>query len=119
MAFNYNSMLVSTVRQIEKYGRDVTYRAYNSGKYDPATGTVSANGETETTVRAVVTSARVYKTDDSALQRGDKFFLIAADEVTPDKRDAIIDGSETYKIIDIIEIKPGDTALAYKLQARK
>ncbi len=119
MAFNYDSLAAAAVRQINDKGRNVTYRAFTSGTYDPTAGTVSGDSTVNTTIKAVITNAKVIKIDNSAIQRGDKFALIAADQITPNEKDRVIDGSETYQIIDVTEIKTGDTPLAYKLLLRK
>lgn len=119
MAFNYEALAATAVRQIEDKGRDITYRAFTSGEYDPVAGDVSGQATSDTTIKAVITTAKVIKIDNSAIQRGDKFALIAADAITPNEKDRVIDGDDTYQIIDVTEIKTGDTAIAYKLLLRK
>ncbi len=119
MSFDYSELQNNAIELIAEYGRDVTYRSFNSGTYDPDSGTVSGDDEAETTVKAVVTTAKIEKIDGTALQRGDRFFLIASGSVVPNAKDAIIDGGETYQIVDFTEIKPGDSIMAYKIQARK
>lgn len=119
MTFDYTNMAQLAVRQIEDKGRDICYRAFSSGEYDPLVGDVSGVETTDTTIKAVVTNVRTAKIDNTALQRGDRFYLIAADKVTPNEKDRIIDGSQTFQIIEVEEIKTGDTAVAYKLLARK
>ena len=48
---------------------------------------------------------------------GDLIFLIDA-QVIPDAAQRLRDGTIEYSIVDIIEIKPGETTILYKIHAR-
>ena len=119
MAFNYTDILNTATTLIAASGRNVTYQSLDKGGYDAATDTVSGNGYTNTTIKAVILGINVFKTDESTLQRGDRIALISASSITPNEKDKIIDGSATYQIVSIEEVNPGDTAVIYKLQVRK
>ena len=116
MAFNYANIAATAISQISDKGRNVTYRTIGSGTYDPSNGSISLESTSDTTVKSVVTEVNIDTKDDSALQRGDKVFLIAG--ITPNKKDRIIDEGKTYQIMAIQTIKTGDTAIMYKIQGR-
>lgn len=119
MAFDYSNMLTIAGTQIADKGRNVTYRAVTEGTYDPATNTRTSDTTTDTTIKAVVTDIKLKNIDGNLTQRGDKMLLVAGDSITPDMADKIIDGSVTYQIVFIDEIKTGDTTVLYKLQVRR
>lgn len=115
----YENIAATALRLISEKGRNVTYRAFTTGNYNPATGSVSGDSTTDTTVKMVVTRVVTQNIDNSTLQRGDRLLLIAAGVVVPNEKDRIVDGSDTFQIISVEEIKPADTAIVYKLQVRK
>ena len=119
MTFDYGSIYNTAVAQINDKGRDFTYRAFTSGTYNPATGAVAGDSNADVTIKGVFTNIIVTKIDETALQRGDKFLLIAADVVTPNEKDAIIDGTDIYQVVNVATVQPGGTKLLYKLQVRK
>ena len=115
----YDSIAATALKLISDKGRNVTYRAFTTGEYNPATGSVSGEATTDTTVKMVVTRVVTQNIDNSTLQRGDRLVLVGAGTITPNEKDRIVDGSDTFQIISVEEIKPADTPIVYKLQVRK
>ena len=115
----YSNIAQTALRQIRSKGRDITYRAFSVGKFDPINDTVIGESTTDTVIKAVVTDIRIDKIDNSAVQRGDKIVLVSSLSITPNESDKIIDGSSTYQFVGVEEIKTGDTSIIYKLQVRK
>lgn len=117
---DYSSLAATALRQIADKGRNVTLRRDAAGTYNPASDTFTAGDEDNETVKAVITDYHDRQIDGEIIMRGDRRAIIAASGLTaPDKGDVIVDGSDQYRIINIETVKPGDTALLYKLQVRK
>ena len=119
MAFDYSAIQSIALAQIEDKGRDITYRTVTSGTFNPATGANTGASSSDATIKAVFTNVLEDTVDGDIVRRSDKVVIVSASDVTPTKQDKIVDGSDVYQIINIDEIKPGDTALIYKLQVRR
>lgn len=53
--------------------------------------------------------------------RGDMVALVAADDVDqniPTPKDTVTDGGRVYKIVDVVEVRPGEDAVVYTLHLR-
>jgi len=119
MGFNYASLEATALRLITDFGRDVSIVYKTDGTYDAATDTLSGNSETPVTVKAVVTLYIQKEIDGTLIKNGDKQMLIAASGVKmPRSSDIVVDDCE-YNIINVIEIKTGDTSMIYKIQVRR
>jgi hypothetical protein len=119
MAINYKKLADMSLRQINDKGRNVTLRYVDIGQYDPVNDTVSGGGDSDVTVKAVFRDYTQKELDDTIIQEDDKEVLIAAKDITkPSINDVVVD-TDILKIVNVKEVRPGDTALIYKLQARK
>ena len=112
MSTFYNSLSTLAVKMIAKYGRTMTLRSYTtSGKaYDPT------RTKSDTAVKGVQSKFTVADQNLFAIKDGDKLFLLDG-KVEPTAGMQIIDGS-TYEVVMVDQIKPGEIALAYRVQAR-
>lgn len=116
MSFDYSKLAQISLTQIANYGRDVTLRRVVEPVYDYDTGTNTGGSDTAETIKAVVTDFELKQVDGSIVEVGDKMFTIAAkDLVKPETNDYLDD----WKILNVEEVKTGDTALLYKCQARR
>jgi hypothetical protein len=99
---------------IGEFGRSLTLRAKNTSgdAWNPVEG-----APTDTSVTGVVVFYGANEIDGTLIQSNDKRCMIDS-TVAPTVKMSIIDGGTTYKIIDIEEVKPGDTTILYKLQLR-
>lgn len=113
----YAALAKATLEMIAEFGRSVTIKRDNKGVFDPLTSTFIGASNTETIVRAVVTGYRIHEIDGEIIKRGDKKVLFDS-SADIRKGDLLIDG-DTFTILDIEEINPGDTKLLFKAQARK
>lgn len=111
---SFYSKIATTAEQlISRYGRNVSVRQITKSgtAYDP---TVTPS---DTTVKAVSAN---YTTEDQAgtqIQQGDiRFYIKTSIAMTTDMQ--IVDDSNIYSIIDVNNIKPGDTQIIYIIQAR-
>jgi len=120
MTFNYSGLAAAALRLIDKFGRNVTLRSVTAGSYDTATMTKTGASDADKVVKMAIVEYKQSQIDGEVVQRGDELGLLAASAVTakPVVNDIVID-SVQYKIINIETIKPGDTALLYKLQLRR
>ena len=73
--------------------------------------------ESSTTIKAIERSYEQHQIDGTNIMSGDKIFIFVSSTV-PTTRDEIIDGSKTYSIVNVIEKKPGDVSILYKIQVR-
>lgn len=121
MSFNYAGLAKSALSNIDKFGRNVTYRTVTKGTYNTATGTKTGGSNTDQTVKAVITAVKKSQIDGEVIQRGDKVALIAASalNVVPNTGDIIIDGTSKLKVVEVMDVEPGDTAILYKVVVRK
>ena len=97
---------------IAKYGRPMTLRsqATSGTAWDPTIVT------TDTTINGVVVDYSLFEIDGTLVQRVDKRILVGA-AVVPTVAMKIVDGVE-MSVMNVKEIKPGDTVIAYEVQAR-
>tara|TARA_B100000686_G_C16738759_1_gene945274 strand:+ start:787 stop:1137 length:351 start_codon:yes stop_codon:yes gene_type:complete len=114
---NYEGIANTALQQIADKGRTITIKSVTEGAYVP--GQPYSGTETETSVKAVVTAYSERLIDGSVIQTGDKQALIAARGISePTTSDKIIDGGDTYSIVNVSTVKPGNTAILYKIQVR-
>ncbi|PZQ46172.1 MAG: hypothetical protein DI551_05695 [Micavibrio aeruginosavorus] len=113
---SYAPLAATAQRLIAAKGRSVILRRKNSGTFNPSTGEITGGGVSDTPVMTVFTQYKAVEIDGEIIRRTDSRVLIAGTE--PKKDDRIIDGDLTYTVIDIETVKPGDTALLWKAQAR-
>lgn len=111
MTFDYSGLESTAARLIARFGRDIILVTIaNSGDdFNPT------QIETLETVKAVQT--QLDTVDNDLILATDKGFLIDATLITADMR--IRDGSTDYSIVLVTEVKPGDTNMIFKVQARK
>lgn len=119
---NFYSEVAGTAQEmIAEFGRSVTLRRNSEGTYNPATDAISGATTTDVAVQAVFTEFKQKDIDGTLIQQGDKQVLVAAAALTspPENNDILVDGSDQYRIIELMAIQPGDTALIYKVQVRR
>lgn len=112
---------------IERFGRTITINKKTTGTYDPDDGSFVGKSETGINVKSVVRSYTSREIDGKLIQVGDKEFLIAHASITDQDAtfsaeaftDYEITDDGVYNIENVSHIKTGDTALVYKVQARK
>lgn len=81
------------------------------------TTTVGAN--TDTTLNAVVTNYNKGEVDGTLVLETDlKVIADSAKEIKKEDADLILIASKTYRIVNVREINPAGTVLAYEIQAR-
>ena len=117
----YMALQITSQKIIERYGRSVVLRRNNEGTYNPATDTITGASTTDVSVIAVFTDFEQDEIDGTLIVRGDKKAVIAAGSLNspPENNDILIDGSDQYRIVQLMAVQPGDTALIYKVQVRK
>lgn len=122
MSFDYSRLAASSIAQIADKGRTVSLVYKTQGTYNPATGTFSGQTSTTQSVKMLITNFNKTEIDETLIKSGDRLGLLAPQtDLTraPKTADKVTDNSETFTIVGIEEIKPGDTVLLYKLQLRK
>lgn len=120
MTFDYSNIAETAVAQINDKGRDVSLVRHTDGTLNIDTDTISGDSDTTVTVRALITNFNKRDVAAGLVEVGDLQVIIAASGVTrPTTNDKITDGGLTYTIVTVSEIKPGDTAILYKLQVRR
>lgn len=119
MAFDYSNLANVALFQISDKGRNVTLRYVEEGTYNPGTDAFSGTTFTDTTVKALIRNYSLRELLDTIILVGDKEVILASSGITrPEVNDIIIDSSSYYRILNVVEIIPGDTSLLYKLQVR-
>lgn len=119
MAFDYAPLAEVAVSLIDQFGQDATIRRVSGETYDPVTKVTTGGTTTDTTVRAVVVGiSQEYAAQlGGNIQTGDRMALIATSK--PLVSDSLLLGSDTWAVLDVQEVKPGDTGLLYKAHVRR
>lgn len=115
----YDRMAQSALRLIAEKGASLTYRRLVQG-FDPLTG-ATVTARTDYAVTGVVQEASPGPLDNAVIRRGDRIVLVAASAlpVVPEAGSVLLlEGSE-WSIVHVGAIKPGDTAIAWRLQVRR
>lgn len=119
MAFNYAGLEATALVQIADKGRNVILRRVTEGSYNPANDTISGDSNADETVKALVRNFTERELVEGLIIKGDKEVTVAASGLTiPEMNDIIVD-TQQFRIINVLEIAPGDTAMLYKLQVRR
>jgi hypothetical protein len=122
MSYNYSNFYDLAVRQISDKGRNITHLSVDEGTYNSTTGTVYGNTQTETIVKALEVRPKYNqytKLQTNITERYEKEYMIAASIPLPREKDRIIDGDNEYQVVKVEEVKPGDTAIYYRVRVRK
>ncbi|MGH1376687.1 MAG: hypothetical protein ACRBCK_10095 [Alphaproteobacteria bacterium] len=110
----YNRLAATALKQIEKRGRTITIKRAG-GTYSPVNGLISS--DTVKSPKALFRDYKIHEVDGSKIILGDKQMLVAGNvDISVD--DVITDGLE-YKVLHIIEVKPGDLCILKKVQVRR
>lgn len=120
----YTDLRDSTVQPLlAEFGQAATWREYTSATYDNTTGKRTDGVPSDTTIQVVEIKKGIFtpqEFSEETIQRTSKFFLVGATEfatagVTPSVEKLIVLGGKTYRVLEILEINPGGTALGYKM----
>ena len=109
----YEESKQQAINDINEYGRTINIVSvvYSGTDYDP---TIT---KTNTPVKAVQSFFLSNEIDGTNIKANDKKYLIAGDvTVTTDMK--ILDGGIEHSIINVLSVKPGDTLVLSKVQAR-
>lgn len=117
---------LSTVAEtlIEENGRTITLIKRSRTVSDatkPWRG-VSATNAVELSLKGVFDNYKEQDIDGDLIRRGDQMLLIAHNDVSSNEIetfDEVTDGTDTWKIISVKLIKPGNTRIYYELGLRK
>ena len=117
----YSNLATTALAQINDKGRTVLLRPQSGGVYDPANDTFTPDAAADISVKALVTDVEDSEINGTTIQAGDKRVTIAASALVaePEMNDMIIDGSDQLRVVAVNTLKPGDTALLYKLTVRR
>lgn len=119
MTFDYSNIAETAVAQINDKGRDVQIIYKTAGTYDAGNDRVDGDSEDTVTVKALVTNFNQRDIAAGLVETGDLQVMIAASGITkPKTNDKVLDGEE-FRVVTVTEIKPGGSAILYKLQVRK
>lgn len=119
MTFNYAGLAATALAQIADKGRNITLRRVTEGSYNPATDTIPDASVANETVKALVRNFSQRELVEGLIIKGDKEVIVASSGLTiPEMNDIIVDNDQ-FRIVNVLEIKPGDTSMLYKLQVRR
>lgn len=116
----YTRMAQVTLAQIADKGRTVTLVTPGADTYIPGTG-LTVGTPTEQTPKAVFVDYKAKDVDGTVIRAEDKMCLIAASALNaePTTADKIKEGSTEWAVVNVKVVKPGDTAILYRLQVRR
>lgn len=122
MTFDYSGLSAIAVAQVADKGRDVTYVYTTQGTYDASTDSISGQSSTSAIISMLVTNFNFREIDGTLIKSGDRLGLIANGATlsrVPKTGDQVNDGGETFTVVSILNIQPGEEPLLYKLQLRR
>lgn len=116
-SFDYTSLAATATRLLNRFGRALQVKRTTPGTYDPVTGTESgATTALYTTIGAFMKITTDYAATHE-VQQGDRLLMIDA-SVAPTLTDKIEMDTAELAIVNVDEINPAGTPLAYRLQVR-
>lgn len=116
MAFDYARIKTKTQKLIKKFGQSYTFTRTTVGAFNPSTGNTSNTTSTYDKQACIFDYSDRDRVDGVILQ-GDKRLLCEGyDYAVGDS--VVIDG-DTYTVLNVSHIAPGDTKVAANLQVRK
>lgn len=113
----YSGLAQTAKRLIDSKGRSVTVRSTAGQTFDPITGTFTG-GSTDTPLKAVFSQFKREEIDGTMILRSDKKVILSGLDITINSNDLIMDGSQQYRIVDILAVQPAETTVIYIVQAR-
>jgi len=116
MSFNFAPMASSATFMIKRFGRSLTFTRVTKGSYDPNTGQTTDTTTTYTKYGCTFDYSDQERLE-TTIQEGDRRVLAEAYDYKVGDKVSL--DSETYRIIEVSQIKPGDTNMAVNLQVRK
>ncbi len=115
----YETLAATASRLITKKGRSITLVVKPAAVSDPAKPWRSDAAGAKKVAKGVAEEYKSFEFNQDIL-RGDKKFLVSATGLLPpDQYYQILDGGDTWSIVNYQEMKPGDVPLVYVFQARK
>ena len=120
---DYVSLAATAERLINQNGRDVSLLRNERTPSDPA-NPHRGGGTTVTTLgplRAVLIPFESDNQEGTLVRRNEKRAFVAANVAAGEIEtfDQLVDGSTTWKIVDVDTINPGSVRVMYDLQLRK
>lgn len=121
---DYVSLASVAERLIEQNGRDVTLRKENRTPADsnaPWQGTSGAVTDIGP-LKGVFVEYDNEGIDGDRVRRGDKRLFVAANDTSlqiVEGFDKVVDGTETWAIVAVRIVQPGDTLIIYDIQVRR
>lgn len=121
LVLDYIALAERSAGLIAARGRTVTLVRETGGGFDPVAGTYTPPSEEAHQCTAVFTAFSPKEVDGSLVRSEDVMALIAANGVPirPEVDQTLRDDGQTYAIVRVDEICPGDTALYYRLHLRR
>ena len=110
MSAFYDDLKATAIELIKEFGIEYTFTNSESGAYDSQCGTRELNTETQYTAFAVAFPIDVNSRPDSLTEQAD--ITLTAEPGNYQKNDTTIFKGETYTIMDLQPIEPGDTQCA-------
>ena len=113
MQFDYSGLATTAKNLIQRFGRDVTVQSkVTSGEaWNPV---VSWNSATAKAVNVGLDKREI----DSGLVQASYIAFIVESSAVLNTESRIIDGDKTLSVISVREIKPGGTAMLYRVNTR-
>jgi hypothetical protein len=121
----YTNIKENTVNPLMlQFGKNIDLQKKDSSTYDPTTGSYSSNTYSSfATGYAVQTEYKQKDIDGKLIKKGDKKLLITQttnENLLLVSGDRVVMNSETWNVIHVGEVKPGNIRVIYKdVQVRK
>ena len=110
MSAFYDDMKATAIEMIQEFGVEYTFTSNSSAAYDPQCGTRELNTDTQYTAYAVAFPISTDSRADSLTEQAD--ITLTSEPANYQKNDTVIFKGETYTIMGLEPIEPGDTQCA-------
>jgi len=117
MTFDYDAAATDALALLTDFGTAITLQRTTGEVEDPVAGTVTGGAAANVTTTGVVLNYKRGLIDGDRIQQGDRQLILSNEQVPTLTDKPLVDG-ESMTIVDIEEIKPAGTVVAYKVQVR-
>lgn len=116
---NYSRYVKTAKKLVQKYGIPVKFEIPGEDTTDPITGEFTEGTPTHPEPFGVLTKYSKSSIDGTIIQQGDQLLLVEPSVTIPRTVQEVEVDNEVWQVVDVETIKPGATAILYKVQVRR
>jgi len=119
MAINYTALQSRAETLLKDNGQTITFSYTSGAVIDPATGTVTSSGSTETvTGYGIATNFQKAEIDGETVLASDLRLIANSVATEPQPDWTVVVNSKTFRVMNVQQINPAGTNIIYICQLR-